>query len=435
MERVLLQKLSSHDGQRVMIQGFLHNRNNKWKIGFLTIRDRSGFGMAIVESMDEIIKLEGLYTGTVLSITWDAVLEPMNKKYWVELKNPIITILEPVHHVHGIDITKEDLNLEIDAMIDNRVVTMRHPKQSAIFSIAAVVEKNMRDFFDDNDFTQINSPKLIGFPTEGGAEVFELNYFEKKAYLAQSPQFYKQMMVPIYERVYEIGRAYRAEKSNSSRHLSEILMLDVEMWFIDFEYLLNFINRFFTAVVKQTRIQSQEHLSLLWATEPLLPEEFPRITVANLHDLMFAEMGEDYRGEADITASEERFICDYSAKNRWSDAVIVTEFPWSESKFYHIQDEKNPDVAQRADLLFRGVEVATVPMRQTNYDKLVQQIIDRGYDPTNPWLADYLDSFKYGMPREGGFGFGISRLVQKLIWLSNIKEAELFPRDRNRLTP
>lgn len=391
--------------------------------------------MAIIESLDEIAKLEGLYTGTVVSIMGDAVLEPMNKRYWVELKNPIITVLEPVRHVHGVDITKEDLPLEMDAMIDNRVVTLRHPKQAAIFSVAAILEKNMRVFFDANEFTQINSPKLIGFPTEGGAEVFELDYFEKKAYLAQSPQFYKQMMVPIYERVYEIGKAYRAEKSNSSRHLSEILMLDVEMWFIDFEYLLNFINTFFTTVVRQTRAQSQKQFSLLDSSEPLLPEIFPRITVAELHELMFAQTGEDYRSEADITASEERFICDYSAKNWWSDAVIVTEFPWSESKFYHIQDEHNSEVAQRADLLFRGVEVATVPMRQTNYDKLVQQIIDRGYDPTNPWLADYLDAFKYGMPSEWGFGFGISRLVQKLIGLSNVKEAELFPRDRNRLTP
>lgn len=307
----------------------------------------------------------------------DATLEPHNKKYGVELKNPTITVLEPVRHAHGIDITKDDLQLDIDAMIDNRVVTLRHVRQNSLFKIYAQIERQMRAFFDENSFTQITTPKLIGFPTEGGAEVFELNYFEKKAWLAQSPQFYKQMMVPIFERVYEIGKAYRAEKSNSSRHLSEILMLDVEMGFIDFEYLMDFISRFVKTVVEQTRSESKDALELVGAVPPILTDKVPRISVTDLHEQYFQATGEDLRAEGDISSAEEKFICDYSTTHRGSEAVIVTGFARSEAKFYHIQNKENPDIAERADFLFRGVEIATLTMRQTNYDLLVQQIKDR----------------------------------------------------------
>ncbi len=435
MNRTLIADLASHFGEQIELQGFLHDFRNLGKIAFLILRDRTGLCQIILDNPDEIAKLEGCYTGTILHVTGIPISAPNNKKFGKELQSATLQVINPVHHVHGIDISKDVLDVEMDTMIDNRVVTLRHPRQQAIFKTAASVEKQMRAFFDANGFTQINSPKLIGFPTEGWAEVFELDYFEKKAYLAQSPQFYKQMMVPVFERVYEIGKAYRAEKSNSSRHVTEVLMLDVEMWFIDFEYLLTFINGFLKTIIEKTWEEAGVYLELLGATKPLLPERLPRITVKELHELMFKETGEDYRSEGDLVASEEKFICEYSAKNRWSDAVIVTDFPWSEAKFYHIQKEDDPEIALRSDLLFRGVEIATVPMRQTNYDKLVQQIVDRWYDPTNPGLTDYLDAFKYGMPSEGWFGFGISRLVQKIIWLSNVKEADLFPRDRNRLTP
>lgn len=434
-KRILIRDLSAHFDQTVMIQWYMHDFRKLGKIAFLIMRDRSWLCQIIVDTPDMINLFDGLYPGSVLEVVWVPILAPGNKQFGMEIQHPIIRIITPCHHVHGIDISKPDLNLDIESMIDNRVVTLRHPKQQAIFKISSIVEKHMRAYFDIHDFTQINSPKLIWFPTEWGAEVFELDYFEKKAYLAQSPQFYKQMMVPVFERVYEIGKAYRAEKSNSSRHLTEILMLDVEMWFISFDELLLFITDFLNTVIWQVRKEWEDILNLLWSIKPLLPESYPRITVKDLHELYFKETWQDCRADWDLNSAEEKRICEYSAQYRWSDAVIVTAFPWSEAKFYHIQDPLDPESTLRADLLFRGVEIATVPMRQTNYDILVQQIKDKWFDPTNPWLIDYLDSFKYGMPPEWWFGFGISRLVQKIIWLSNIKEAELFPRDRNRLTP
>ena len=168
---------------------------------------------------------------------------------------------------------------------------------------------------------------------------------------------------------------------------------------------------------------------------PLIPEKFPRITVKDLHELMKKETGKDYTAERDVSPDEERFVCEYAKKNWQSDFIFVLEFPWSDAKFYHHQNKENPEVTDRGDLLFRGVEIATLTQREVGYDKLLEQIKTKGYDANHPGLKSYLDAFKYGMPDEGGFGFGIGRFVQKIIGLDNVKEVELFPRDVQRVTP
>ena len=239
MQRILSNDLKNHIGEEILLEGWLHNLRTMGKLAFLILRDRKGLSQIVLESEEEIKKLDGLYTGSVLRIKGNAILSEKSQ-YGVEVQKGNIEIIQPVKFPSPVDISKNDLNVEFDTMLENRVVTLRHPKQSSIFKIASNAERIIRDFFNQNDFTQINSPKMIAFPTEGGAEVFEVNYFDKKAYMAQSPQFYKQIMVGVFEKVYEIGRAYRAEKSNTSRHVSEILMLDMEMGFINsFEDILN----------------------------------------------------------------------------------------------------------------------------------------------------------------------------------------------------
>lgn len=325
-------------------------------------------------------------------------------KFPFELQKSTIEVLNKVIYPSPVDISKDTLNAEGETIHENKVVVLRHPKQQKIFKIAAIIEKYMREFRDQNDFTQINSPKLIAFPTEGGAELFEMEYFGRKAYLAQSPQFYKQIMVPVFERVYEIGKAYRAEKSNTSRHTTEILMLDMEMGFIDsFDDVIEMTERFVNYVITKTWAEAETLLLDLGATKPLLVEKFPRISVDALHELMKKETGEDHVGEDDLAPSEEKFICEYAAQHRNSDFVIVDGFPRSDAKFYHHQNKENPEIADRADLLFRGVEIVTLTQREVHYDTLVQQIADQGLDPNHPGLKHYLDAFKYGMPEEGGF--------------------------------
>jgi len=389
----------------------------------------------VLESEAEIKKLDGCLMGTVLRVH-GLVKDAPKAKFGAEIGGESVEVIRAITHPSPIDISKDTINADGETLHDNKVVALRHPRQMKIFKVAAVAEKYMRDFFDKNDFTQINSPKIIAFPTEGGAEVFKVDYFGRDAYLAQSPQFYKQIMSAVFERVYEIGRAYRAEKSNTSRHMSEILMLDAEIGFIDsFEDVLAFGEQFLKHVIENTRDEAEGQLTALGAERPLLAEHFPRITVKELHELMLKETGEDYTKELDVVPAEERFICDYAAKTRWSEAVFITEFPWADAKFYHHQNEQNPESTDRADLLFRGVELATLTQREVNYDKLVKNIEDRGLDANNPGLKHYLDAFKYGMADTGGWWFGIARFVQKLIGLENVKDAELFPRDTGRITP
>jgi nondiscriminating aspartyl-tRNA synthetase len=411
------------------MKGWLHTLRKLGSIAFLILRDRNGLSQIVLDKSEEIEKLENLYTGTILEVEGKVVSSPKSK-FGFEIQSGTVKVVRPVKYPSPVDISKESLNVELDTLLENRVVTLRHPKQSSIFKVAALAEKQMREFFYKNDFTQFNSPKIIAFPTEGGSEVFEVAYFDRKAYLAQSPQFYKQMMVTVYEKVFEIGRAYRAENSNTSRHMSEIMMLDAEMGFIDgFDDVLYTVQELLKYVVSGTWTDAQKELEFLGAIKPVFADKFPRISVLELHKLMLKETGEDHTSETDVAPSEEKFICEYSTKNWNSEAVFITEFPWSSAKFYHYQNKENPEVTDRADMIFRGVEVATVTRREVDYDRMISQIKAQGIDPTNPGLAQYLDSFKYGMPDEGGFGFGIARFIQKLIGLANAKEAELFPSD------
>jgi len=429
MERTLSSQLADQAGKTVMLEGWLHTLRGMGKIAFLILRDKDGLSQIVLDKPEEISKLDNLYTGTVLKVT-GKVVDSSKSKYGYEIQDATLEVLQPVKFPSPVDISKDELKTELDTLLDNRVVTLRHPRQSAIFTIAGIAEKKMREFFYKNNFTQINSPKMIAYPTEGGAEVFEVSYFDKKAYMAQSPQFYKQIMVSVFERVFEIGRAYRAEKSNTSRHMSEIMMLDAEFGFINnFDDVLDLAQEFLKYIVVESWNEGSKTLEFLKATRPVLTEKFPRITVKDLHELMLKETAEDHTKELDVAPAEEKFITEYALKNWNSEAVFITEFPWADAKFYHHQSETNPEATDRADLIFRGVEVATVTRREVNYQKLVTQIRSKGIDPGHPGLTQYLDAFKYGMPEEGGFGFGMARFVQKLIGLENAKEAELFPSD------
>ena len=435
-EMILSWQLQDFVGQKVSVRGLLHTlRAVSANLAFLIVRDRDGLFQVVIEDPEEIKKLDGCLLGTVLSAT-GTVAEMPKGKFRFEIQKGSVHVVRKISFPSPIDISKDVINADGETIHENKVVALRHPRQMKIFKVASIVEKHMRAFRDQHDFTQITTPKIIWFPTEGGAEVFELQYFDRKAYLAQSPQFYKQIMVPVFERVYEIGKAYRAEKSNTSRHVSEILMLDMEMWFIDsFDDIIEITEKFVNYVVEKTWEEAEKLLTDLWATKPLMKETFPRISVNDLHELMKKETGEDYTKVLDLVPAEEKFICEYAAKIRGSDFVIVDWFPWADAKFYHHQNEKNPEVADRADLIFRGVEIITLTQREVNYQKLVDQITSQGLDPEHPGLKHYLDAFKYGMPDEWGFWLGISRFVQKIIGLENVKDADLFPRDMGRVTP
>jgi len=435
--RVLSRDLDQHIGKTVAISGWLHKRRDLGGIMFLVVRDRGGVIQVVVKDPDEQKKLEGLYAGTVVQMTGKIVSEP-RAAGGVEMHSPEISVMMPISEVAPIEYDKpiDHTPENQDTLFDNRVYNLRNPDEQKIFRIRASLVRYIREFLTDQDFVEIHTPKLLPGATEGGAEVFKTDYFGREATLAQSPQFYKQMMVGAFERVFEIGPAFRAEPSMTTRHVSESTMLDIEMGFIDSHSdVLDMTQDLVYFALTSVYRDHARDLTALGAPELVLKPAFPRYTVAEIHEMYSKATGEKTMGEKDLFPAEERWICDYAAKKLGCEAVFATNFPIENMKFYHMIDPKDPKTVLWADLLFRGVEIATVPQREHHHDKLVAQMKAAGLDPAAPGFRYFLEAFKAGLPPHGGFGFGLDRFVQKTIGLQSVKEAILFPRDMKRLTP
>ncbi len=436
MSRVLAKDVKDHVSKKVVVQGWLHKKRLLGGLTFINVRDRSGLVQVVVEEKDEVEKLRGLQIGTVLSVEGTAKEEP-RAPGGAELHNPHIEVLVRVEDAPPIEINKplDHKSENLDTLFDNRVIGLRNLKEQAIFKIQAKVLEAAREYFAQNEFTEMNTPKLLAEASEGGAEVFKLDYFGKEATLAQSAQFYKQMMVGVFERVFETNPTYRAEPSATTRHMTEYITIDAEMGFITFDELREFTGRLLQYIVDKLWKDCAAELKMWNAVKPELKHPIPSIPMAEVHELYSKATGEKTIGEDDLRPDEERWICDYAKKQLGSEAVFVTEWPISSMKFYHRVNKDNPKIADRSDLLFRGVEIATVPMREHRHDVLVGQMKKAGLDPKHPGYKYYLQAFQYGLPEHGGFGWGLERTVEKIIGLNNIKEATLFPRDINRLTP
>ena len=439
--RVLSDEVKDHIGKTATIEGWLHKKRLMGGLAFINVRDRRGLVQVVVQDKDEVEKLRGQQIGTILKVKGEAVEEP-RAPGGAELHDPEITVLVPVTDEPPIEIDKplSHKSEHLETLFDNRVIGLRNLQEQAIFKTKARVAQSIRDFFAKNEFTEIHTPKLLAEATEGGAEVFQLDYFGKTATLAQSAQFYKQIMVGVFERVFEIGSTYRAELSATTRHMSEFLTVDGEMGFVTFEELINTVGSLLIHVVDDTWEHCESNFKSWNVPKAKLPtkaEEIPRITIDEIHEMFLKATKEDHTSEGDLAPAEEKWICEWAKKNKGSDAVFVTGWSAKDKtfKFYHRASQDDPATAERADLLFRGVEITTLSMRQNDYQTLVSQLKAMGGNPDNPGYAAYLSAFKFGMPTHGGFGLGLERLVEKLLNLSNVKEAALFPRDINRLAP
>jgi nondiscriminating aspartyl-tRNA synthetase len=437
MDRILAAEVAKHANSHVKISGWLHKKRLLGGLNFIVIRDRSGLAQVVLQDESEIAKLRGLQVGTILSIEGKVVSEE-RAPGGAELHEPKIDIEVPVTDEPPIELDKplSHKSENLDTLFDTRVLGVRNPREQAIFKIQAGVEEAIREFLSDNDFTKFNSPKLLPGATEGGAEVFKLDYFGKEATLAQSAQFYKQIMVGAYERVFEINPTYRAEPSATTRHMTEFITIDMEMGFVTFPELLNMLSNLLNSVVNDIWAKFDKEFKLWSATKPVLANEIPTMTMAEVHEKYSQANDAHTSDEKDLRPDEERWICDYAKEHLKSEAIFVTDWPASEAKFYHKLKEDDPQIAERFDLLFRGVEIATGSMREHRYDKLVAQLKDKtGASPDDPGFKYFLQAFKYGLPPHGGFGMGLERLTEKIIGLNNVKEAALFPRDINRLSP
>lgn len=435
--RTLNRQLSEHIGETVTIRGWIHKKRLLGGLNFITVRDRSGVSQSLIENKDEVEKLRGLQIGTVVAFTGTVVADE-RAPGGAELHDVTVAVEMPVTEEPPIEIDKPIPHKaeNLDTLFEYRVLNVRNLQEQKIFKIRASMVHYIREYLVRQECVEIDTPKLLAEATEGGAEVFKLDYFEKTATLAQSPQFYKQIMVGAFERVFEIGHSYRAEPSATTRHLTELTMLDIELGFVDsHDEVLDFVANMTVDVLKKTYEKHADDLRSLNAPELKLPEDgrIPRFTIAEIHDMYTKATKTDTTHEKDLIPDEERWIADYARKQLGSDLVYAIDFPKEAGKFYH--KFKDDGTVAWGDLLFRGLEIATCPLRENSYDKMIEQMTAAGLDVTHSGFKYYLDAFKYGLPQHGGCGFGIDRVVQKTIGLANVKEATLFPRDMNRLTP
>jgi nondiscriminating aspartyl-tRNA synthetase len=438
MTRTLTRELASKIGETVTIEGWLHKKRLLGGLNFITIRDRTGLAQSLVDNKDELEKLRGMQVGTVLRLS-GMVIADERAPGGAELHDVVVEVEVAVTDEPPIEIDKPISHKpeNLDTLFEYRVLNIRNLQEQKIFKIRADLTHYIREFLRGNEFVEIDTPKLLAEATEGGAEVFKLDYFGKTATLAQSPQFYKQIMVGAFERVFEIGHSYRAEPSATTRHLTELTMLDIEMGFVkNHDEVLDMVGDMTQAVLRRVYDEHAGDLKSLNAPELMLPEtgKVPRFTIAEIHDMYTKATKTDTTQEKDLIPDEERWISEYARKQLGSDLVFAIEFPIEAGKFYHKMDRER-GVVMWGDLLFRGLEIATCPLRENDYETMIQQMKSAGLDVSHEGFKYYLQAFKYGLPQHGGCGFGIDRLVEKTIGLNNVKEATLFPRDINRLTP
>ena len=433
MKRVLISELKEHAGQKVMMQGWVHRIRKLGQITFIVLRDRSGLGQVVIEQGQ--IDAAQLTGESIVQVQGQARLDNRAQSGAELQVSALKVIAQPVGALPVAVSSKQICSTtRLDTILEHRAISLRNPGIRAIFKVQAQLIAAFRDFLTEHGFTEISTPKIVSCATEGGAELFPVQYFERKAYLAQSPQFYKQIMVGSgFERVFEVGKAYRAEHHNTARHINEFVSLDYEMGFIEDEQdVISTEVELLRYMFESVRESCSEELELYDAQVPEITE-IPQIRLGEAKERLTQLHGATNGGEGDLSPEEERKLCEYSQCEFGSDLIYVTHYPKSERPAYTMPDSKDPDLTRSFDLLFRGLEVTTGGQRIHQYGLLVESLLSRGLDIED--FASYLEAFKYGMPPHGGLAIGAERLTMKLLKLKNVREACLFPRDRTRLTP
>lgn len=431
MKRTLTSECSSKIGEVVQISGWLYNLRALGKIAFLLLRDRGGIIQVVLEDSELINKVKSIQNGSILEITGNVKSAP-NTQLKVEIENPQIQIVNPVLEPFSIDLTKADINAELDVVLDYRPLTLRHPKSQAIFKIQAGIVRYYREFLTQKGFTEFFGPNVISASSEGGAELFTVNYFDTKAMLSQSAQLYKQMMVGVHERVFALMKCFRAEKSATRRHLTEATQFEMEMGFIaDHNDIMDVLEEAIKFISEKIALNYKSELELLGITLPDAEKKFPRVTFKDALQIYFERTGIDERSEIDLSPNAEKELCLYAKEKFGVDYIFVEKFLRIKTAFYAKPNEVDPTVTNYFDLLCRECEIVSGGQRINSYKELVDSLKLKGLNPLD--FEDYLSIFKYGMPSHGGFGMGMERLTMMMLGLNNIREATLFPSDLKRI--
>jgi nondiscriminating aspartyl-tRNA synthetase len=431
--RVWTTELAAATGRRVVLEGWLHRFRQLSHVSFLILRDARGLAQIVVDDPGLIEQLSRLGNESVLRVTGTVVAEPQAPG-GVEVQAQAVEVITPVEEQLPVDLFRPTLNAQLPTILDHAVVALRHPKQRAYPRIAAALLAGYRRTLGELGFVEIQTPKIVATATEGGANVFKLDYFGRDAYLAQSPQFYKQMLVGVFERVFETGPVFRAEPHDTARHLNEYVSLDAEMGFIEDHFtVMRVLRQVIAGMAAEVAAEARDELALLGIVMPQVPQTIPYIHFSDAQTMVADATGEDLSGEPDLAPAHERWLGEWAQREHGSDWLFVVGYPMVKRPFYTHPDPARPAFSNSFDLLFRGLELVTGGQRLHRYLDYLAALAERGLDPEP--IEGYLEAFRYGMPPHGGFAIGLERWVAQLCSVANVREVTLFPRTLTRLTP
>jgi nondiscriminating aspartyl-tRNA synthetase len=426
--RVLAGDLSQHVGELVTISGWLHRKRELKSLTFAIIRDRSGLAQVVFTREQPDFPEE-----TVLRVT-GLVKASDQAPGGAELTAPEVTALSEPAEPPPFDLYRPTLTAALPTILDHAPTTLRHPALKAGLQIAAASEAGFRAALETRGFTEIHTPKIVQSATESGANVFALDYFGRPAFLAQSPQFYKQAMVGVFERVFETGPVFRAEPHDTARHLAQYTSLDAEFGFITDHFdVMAMLRDTIAGMVDAIADRAGASVDLLGIALPAVPEEIPHLHFAEAQELIASKADWDPRGEPDLSPADERWLCEWAEREHGSEFLFVPGFPTVKRPFYTHPDESRPGYTRSFDLLFRGLELVTGGQRLHRYGDYLAALAARGEDPA-PY-AGYLQVFSHGMPPHGGFAIGLERWTARLTGAANVRQVTAFPRDLHRLAP
>ncbi len=420
--------------REVVMKGMIHR-----------IREMTGFAFVIIRTARDVVQCvyspdfsdyrmdEKVVEGCAVKITGKIVKDQTREDRY-EMQIHDIEVLSSPAEQMPIVINKKQLdNIPLDLNLNMRPVTLRNPKERAVFKIQEGIARGFREFLFSQNFTEIRTPKINAQGAEGGANIFRLDYFGKQVFLAQSPQFYKQMLVPVYERVFEVGPVFRAEHHDTSRHLNEYVSMDFEMGFIDSFYdIMNMETGALKYIMALLKKDYAPELALLNVDLPAIGE-IPVVKFMDAKEIITKKYKKKITDYRDFEPEEEQILGKWAKQEYGSDFLFVTHYPSEKRPFYAMDDPADPAYTLSFDLLFRGIEITTGGQRIHDYGEQVAKMRARGMDPAD--FESYLMAHKYGMPPHGGLGLGLERITMHLLGFKNVRSASMFPRDINRVTP
>ena len=432
LQVVEAEQLQLYIGSKVQLHGMVYKIRKMSDFAFVLIRTKQAVVQCVYSSEFSEFPLELLREESAVRITAN-VVEEERSKVGYELQLLSVEVLSEPEELSPIVINNKRVDTSLENLLNYRPITLRNEKERAIFKMQEGICRAIREFMHRERFTEIHSPKIVSEGAEGGANIFKLDYFGKQAYLAQSPQFYKQMMVGVFERVFEIAPVFRAEKHDTARHLNEYTGVDFEMGFIEsFEEIMQMETAMLKYIMAFLQEQYGQELSLLKVQLPEI-KEIPAIKFSEAKEMVAKAYHREFKESHDFEPEEEKLLCELVKKQTGSEFVFVTHYPSAKRPFYAMDSKENPEETLSFDLLFRGLEITTGGQRIHNYREQVAKMEARGMNPAA--FESYLMMHKAGMPPHGGLGIGLERLTAKLLNQENVRLSSLFPRDINRVTP